>query len=89
MILRKGASGEALPCEDHKPDIVIGAIGDEAHGDLLGRLYAVGLEVHSEHARGDVHREHDIDTLYLALCPARRALRTSKGNNDGREPQQT
>ena len=37
--------------------------------DLLGSLDAVGLEVHRQHTRRDVHGEHDVDTLDTILTP--------------------
>ena len=69
MVLRQRTSREALTSEDDETDIVIRAIGYEAHSHLLGSLDAVGLEVHRQHTRRDVHSEHDIDPLDTILAP--------------------
>ena len=69
MVLRQRTSREALSSEDDQADIVIRPIGDEAHSHLLGSLDAVGLEVHREHTRRDVHSEHDVDPLDTILAP--------------------
>ena len=82
MVLGQRTSRKALPCEDDEPNIVVGAAGDEAHRYLLGCLYSVGLEVHRQHTRGDVHREHDVDPLDTIFGPARGALWSSKCNDD-------
>ena len=69
MVLRQRTSREALSSEDDEADIVIRAIGDEAHSDLLGSLDTVGLEVHRKHTRRDIHGEHDVDPLDTILTP--------------------
>ena len=69
MVLRQRTSREALTSEDDEADIIIRAIGDEAHSHLLGSLDAVGLEVHRQHTRRDVHGEHDINPLDTILAP--------------------
>ena len=69
MVLCQRTSREALTSEDDEADIIIRAIGDEAHSDLLSSLDTVGLEVHREHTRRDIHGEHDIDPLDTILAP--------------------
>ena len=69
MVLRQRTSRKALSSEDDQADIVIRPIGDEAHSHLLCCLDTVGLEVHREHTRRDVHGEHDVDPLDTILTP--------------------
>ena len=69
MVLRQRTSREALTSEDDEADIIIRAIGDEAHSDLLGSLDAIGLEVHRQHTRRDIHSEHNVDPLDTILAP--------------------
>ena len=83
MVLCQRTCSEALPCEDDETDVVVWATCDETHCHFLGSLYTVGLEVHRQHTGGDVHREHDVDPLYLVLTPAGGTLWTCQRNNDG------
>ena len=82
MVLCQRTSCEALTSEDDEADIVIRAIGDEAHSDLLGSLDTVGLEVHRQHTRRDVHRQHNIDPLDTIFTPRGGALRTGQSYNN-------
>ena len=66
--------------EEHEPDAILRAVGDELPHDVLHRVepagpLAVDGEVLGEHAPRDVHREHDVDTLAMHRGLGRAELR--------------
>ena len=82
MVLRQRTSREALTCKDDQANVIIRTISDEAHSDFLSGLDAVRLEIHRQHTRRDVHRQHNIDPLDTIFTPRGRALRTSQSYNN-------
>ena len=77
MILCQGTSCEAFASEDYETNVVIRAISDETHRYFLRRFDTIGLEVHSEHTRGDIHREHDVNPFDPVFRPRGATLRAS------------
>ena len=78
--------GEGGAGEDHQPDAVAGAPGDEVAEHPLGHRQAVvGLEVLAPHAPGDVEGQLDVDPFGQALLPGVAELRPGEGDGEQRQ----
>ena len=69
---------ESLSSKDGKTYIIIRTANDEFSGYLFGGFDAVRAQILCQHTRGDIHRQHDIDTFYRLTCPRVVRLRTSQ-----------
>ena len=63
MIRGQRTLRETLRGEDHQTDVIIRATVDEGGRYIFRCLQTIGLQVLRQHTTGDIHRQHDVDTL--------------------------
>ena len=80
---------ERLTGKDGQTDIVIWTSGDEFCRHALGCLHAIRLQVFGQHRCGNVHCQHDVDTLCGALVPRVACLGTCQHHHKQDEGEQS
>ena len=76
-----GALRVSLSGKKREADVIVRTTADELEGNILGCLYAVGLQVFGQHTGADVHTKHDVYAFGMLAAPTIRRLRSSQSNH--------